>query len=123
MKLHLSKSQYLIAVFCSIVFSSCYYDKAEVLYGTQNADCNTVSAKFSTDINPIIQSKCATAGCHNAASGAGGLVLISYSKVFQNLTKVNQRALIKKDMPVAGPLSPEEQNKLRCWINTGAPNN
>ena len=63
-RLHLIMSATLIFLV------SCYYDKEELLYPSSAVDCNAVNATF-TSVKLIIAAKCATAGCHNAASSAG----------------------------------------------------
>lgn len=102
----------------------CYYDKEELLYHQTGAvDCTTISAKFSTDVAPIIKSKCATSGCHDAAGSAGGTVLETYTQIAGMSGRINQRALIDKTMPPSGALSAAEIAALTCWINSGTPNN
>ena len=108
----------------SIFGTGCYYDKEELLYaGTATVDCATISAKFSADVNPIIQSKCATAGCHTVAAAAGGSVLTTYTQIAGQSARIMQRCVIDKTMPTSGPLLPAEIALLKCWINGGALNN
>lgn len=107
-----------------INFTGCYYDKAELLYGgSATINCSTISAKFSTDVNPIIQTKCATAGCHNAASAQGGTVLVTYAQVAAKSALIKQRCVIEKNMPPTGALPPAEIAVIKCWIDSGSPNN
>jgi uncharacterized membrane protein len=106
------------------ITGGCYYDKEELLYpGTGTISCTTVSAKFGTDIKPIMQNKCATSGCHNTASAAGGVILVTYAQVNGKAARINQRCVITKDMPPSAPLTPSEIASLKCWIDSGAPNN
>lgn len=117
----------LLFFFMSLIIISgagCYYDKEELLYaGTATVDCTTVVAKFAADINPIIQSKCATTGCHSSAAAAGGSVLVTYAQIAGQVTRIMQRAVVEKTMPTSGPLLPAEIAKLKCWISSGALNN
>ncbi len=102
----------------------CYYDKAELLYGGgTTTSCSNISAKFSTDITSIMKSKCATAGCHDAAGSAGGVVLETYLQISGKAARINQRCIVDKTMPTGGPLLPAELAILKCWIDSGAPNN
>lgn len=115
-----------VAVIVSLLpaLQGCYYDKEELLYHkTGGVDCTTVSAKFSTDIAPVIKSKCATAGCHDAAGSAGGTVLETYTQIAGMSARINQRALVDKTMPPSAPLTTTEIAALTCWINSGTPNN
>ena len=102
----------LLFFFMGLIFLSgagCYYDKEELLYaGSATVDCATVAAKFGADINPIIQSKCATTGCHSAAAAAGGSVLVTYAQIAGQASRIMQRAVVEKNMPTNGPLLPAE---------------
>ena len=100
----------------------CYYDKEEILYPAAATDCSTVNATF-TGVKSIITSKCATAGCHNAATAAGGTVLETYDQVKAKADRINQRAIVDKTMPPSTPLSTSEVAILKCWISSGTPNN
>lgn len=108
----------------SLISSSCYYDKEELLYPGSNlpVDCTTVAAKFSADIAPIMSGKCATSGCHNATA-AGGVILQTYAQISAAKDRINVRCVVQKSMPPSGPLPLSEINKLKCWIDAGAPNN
>lgn len=114
-------------VFVSIIIVSatgCYYDKAEILYGGGGTTtCSNISATFSTNIKPLIQNNCATAGCHNAAGSAGGVILETYAQIAAKTARIAQRCIVDKTMPTGGPLLPAEIAALKCWIDSGAPNN
>ena len=85
--------------------------------------CAGLSFKFSTDVQPIINTTCAnSANCHGAGSVNSGGPLTDYNLVF------NKRSNIKFQienglMPKVGSLSTTDKNKIICWINSGAPNN
>ncbi len=105
-------------------FTGCYYDKAELLYGASGTvNCTTISAKFSTDVKPVIQNKCATSGCHNAAGAAGGAVLETYTQIAAQSARIRQRCVIDKTMPSSGSLPAAEIAAIKCWIDSGGPNN
>jgi uncharacterized membrane protein len=107
-----------------ITAGGCYYDKAELLYGGgTTTSCSSISAKFGTDITPIMKNKCATGGCHDAAGSAGGVVLETYPQISGKADRINQRCIVDKTMPPGGPLLPAELAILKCWIDSGAPNN
>ena len=107
-----------------LFIAGCYYDKEELLYpdGNQAVDCNTVAAKFSTNVLPLVTSKCAIPNCHNS-SAAGGLVFSNYSQISAAKDRINQRVVIEKSMPPTGALPAADIAILKCWIDAGAPNN
>jgi uncharacterized membrane protein len=108
-----------------ITTTGCYYDKEELLYSGRTAavNCSTINAKFSADVLPIISQKCATSGCHDAAGSAGGAILVSYPQIAALASRINQRSIVDKTMPTAGPLTTAEMAILKCWIDAGAPQN
>ncbi len=122
-----SLNKFVAVLFLAVMAASssgCYYDKEELLYSGKGAiNCATISAKFSTDVNPLIKSKCATSGCHDAASASGGSVLVTYAQIAAQTARINQRCVIDKTMPSSGPLSAAEIAIVKCWIESGAPNN
>ncbi len=107
-----------------VAASSCYYDKEEILYpGSNNpVDCSITPSAFSIDVQPLIVSKCAIPGCHDA-SASGGVILQNYAQISTKIERINTRALVLKSMPPSGPLTPAEQAKIKCWIDGGGLNN
>lgn len=110
----------------------------------------SVSDNFPPEVGKIIVSKCATSGCHNAASyqvSCGGLLLDSWGHLFEGgntgaavvayspenssllyfINRYEDFGPIPTDdmkMPLnAPPLSREEYLTLRNWILQGAPDN
>lgn len=107
-----------------MLVQGCYYDKEELLYPGSNAavDCSTINAKFAANVQPLISTKCAISGCHDATA-SGGLIFQNYSQISSAKDRINTRAVVEKTMPVSGPLQPSEINIIKCWIESGAPNN
>jgi hypothetical protein len=105
-----------------VAISSCYYDKEEQLYPSSFINVpDTATYYYAKDIQPIISGSCAISGCHVA--GTGRVDLSTYTGVKNNVAAVNNRAVVIKDMPASGPLSPADINKLKNWIEAGALNN
>lgn len=117
--------KFITVCFILAYMQGCYYDKEELLYpgSTQAVDCSTVAAKFSDNVSPVIISKCATSTCHAPGNSSGLLVIENYTQVRDKLDRIQARAIIERTMPPTGPLSPTEINILKCWIESGAPNN
>jgi len=105
------------------------------------------AGRFPDDVARIVDTKCATAGCHNAASftNAGGLQLDSWDNLFNGgnngasvvpFNAENSPLLyfinVRQDLgPVAlptmpymnTPLSEQEYLTIKNWITAGAPDN
>ncbi len=112
----------LLIVFIGLSLSSCYYDNEESLYPNESS-CYSPDVSFSLDIKPMIDAKCATAGCH--VSGTGRVVLTSFQSI-KNIAvdgQLENRVLIQRDMPPSAPLSRCDQEKLQAWLDNGATNN
>lgn len=97
--------------------------------GTNNPPaCVTTNMKYSTDIAPIIQANCFS--CHsNATSTVSGFSLEGHSNL---KAKADQGRLLGaithaagfSAMPQGGSkLSDCNINRIRAWIEAGAPNN
>jgi len=117
------KKTTIVLVIISALFglAGCYYDKEEVLYpGTSECQLN---AKFSANVFPIIQSKCATSpDCHASGSTNAAGPLTSYSLI-HNLAPVIRGQVVSGIMPKTGSLTSTELQTIVCWIDAGAPNN
>ena len=121
---------YLIIISIVVVtFSGCFYDKEELVYPTIGTNtCDTTAIKYSIDVTNILSNSCNICHGGNAAAGAG-IKLDNYTGV-KNM--VNNGILLKSithasgasPMPKAGAkLSDCNINKIRAWINRGAPQN
>jgi uncharacterized membrane protein len=122
MKLKLSIAFIILTVIGGI--AGCYNDKEEILYpgSFQAVDCSTTAAKFAADVKPIISAKCAISGCHDATA-SGGVILQTYAQISAKKDRINARAVVEKTMPASGALLPADIAKIKCWIESGAPNN
>ena len=111
----------LLTLFALISLQSCYYDKEEVLYpGSSNCQLN---AKFSANVNPIIQSKCAISpDCHASGSTNTAGPLTNFTQI-HNLSAVIRGQIVSGIMPKTGSLTSSELQTIVCWIDAGAPNN
>ena len=103
----------------------CYYDNQEELY--PNNFCDTANVTFSGTVNPIIQSKCATPGCHvTGGSGTGNFT--DFNAFSQQVENGRVLRSIKRDpagipMPPSGGLRDCEVRQIELWIAAGAANN
>jgi len=91
--------------------------------GGGGVNCSGVPSAFAANVNPVIQSTCATdASCHGSGSINGPGPLLNYTQIF------NARVAIKTSvgngtMPKTGTLTTAQKNSIICWVDSGAPNN
>lgn len=102
-------------------FTGCYYDKEESLYPAVQ-DCSTINAKFSADVMPIIQTRCAMAGCHDASSGNKGGPFTNYNEIKFKAVIIKSQ-VVSGAMPQGSSLSADQIKLISCWVDAGAPNN
>ena len=120
----MKKNSVLLAICILVIFVACKKSSTNPPGGggaTGTIDCGTV--KFSTTILPLISSKCATSGCHNASSTNGPGPLTGYAQIFASRTSI-LASVTSNRMPQGGPaLSAQEKGAINCWIDANAPNN
>ncbi|TFF37250.1 c-type cytochrome [Mucilaginibacter psychrotolerans] len=86
---------------------------------------------FQTDVLPLFQTYCASAGCHNATTKAEGLVLISYANIMRGISANNTSGSKYYKVIQNGSMPPRNKPQLSSiqvttiakWINQGALNN
>ncbi len=117
----MNKSFYSIVILIAF-FSSCTFNKEEILYGEE--DCSSLEISFSANIFPILQGNCAISGCHIQGGDAPGLYE-NYNQVKFSVDNgaFQQRVLVAKDMPPFAPLNDCQIELITRWIEEGAPNN
>jgi hypothetical protein len=110
-----------IAATAVLLTPGCYYDVEEELYPPS---CDTSVTTFSATIEPIIQARCATPGCH-VPGGTGPGDFTSYSGMQPALQdgSFESQVLVNKVMPPTGALSSCDLNQIQRWVNNGAQNN
>ncbi len=131
------KAAFLSAIVSFLAFSSCKHEIPKPVEG--------VSSGYPEAIEKIIVTKCATSGCHNAASsinagglqldtwehmfngGSNGAVVVPYSPQYSSLlffvnTDSTLGPVATPTMPYySEPLSRDEYITLRDWVTNGAP--
>ena len=91
--------------------------------GGSSTSCAGVASSFAANVNPIIQSTCATDfTCHGAGSANGPGPLLTYAQIS------GARAAIKVavgngTMPKTGSLTAAQKSTIICWVDAGGPNN
>ncbi len=110
-------------ILAAAVLSGCYYDNEEELYpGT--AICETTGVTWSATVQPLIQARCATPGCHvSGGTGPGDFTQYANVKAKVDDGRFQAEVIQAGSMPPSGRLADCDIQKLQVWIDAGAPNN
>lgn len=91
--------------------------------GGGSVNCSGVPSAFAANVNPIIQSTCATdATCHGAGSLNGPGPLLTYTQISGARVAI-KTAVGNGTMPKTGSLTTAQKNTIICWVDAGGPNN
>jgi len=111
-----------------MLLGSCYQKNREQLFTKDpNVECDTTNLSFKDDIKPIIDSKCATSGCHaeklpsgyNFDTYEGVTLLIPSGRFMASINHTGPKPM-PKDLP---KLDECTIAKITAWVNAGAPEN
>ncbi|HUM47737.1 MAG TPA: hypothetical protein PLD84_12480 [Chitinophagales bacterium] len=117
-----------VLAFPMIYLSGCTFDKS--FPDTSNGN-NLVC--FETEVLPVIQSNCAKAGCHDPITKEKGYDFSSYNGIMEavkpgqpNSSKLyevlNENGEDQMPPPPNPPLSADQKNTIKMWIEEGASN-
>jgi uncharacterized membrane protein len=121
---------HLVMLFTVIVlFSSCYYDKEELLYPTGAlTNCDTVGTiSYSAKVVPILQQKCYS--CHSVSFPSGNVAMSTYAtdkaiavngSLYGSINHANGYSPMPKG---AAKMTTCEIATIKKWIDAGSPNN
>lgn len=113
-----------------LFFSSCYYDKEELLYGSSgNAPCTdtTGMVSYAQKVVPLFQQYCYS--CHTGSFPSGNIVMGTYStdkaigqngKLYGSINHLAGFAAMPQGMP---KLSNCQIALVKKWIDSGMANN
>ena len=103
----------------TLALYSCYNDNEEELYGPVSCDVSNVT--YSNEVIAIINSSCATTGCHvSGGTGPGNFTSYNDLKATVDNGTFENRVLIQKTMPPSTPLSDCDLQILQTWLDEGA---
>ncbi len=120
-----------------LMLAGCVKDKSDT------STCTTCSAtSFKTDIIPIFNQYCATAGCHHGSYASNGHLNLDSAVAYAQITQAGTGYVIDSNannsifydqivspvnasghMPTGSQLPPCLTQKIYCWIQQGARNN
>ena len=116
----------LIALVAGIfMLSSCYYHKEDLLYGS---NCDTTNVTYSSTMRGLLNNY-GCLGCHVGNNPSGGINLETYDNIKTVIDNGRLYGAIThsagfKPMPDgAAKMNPCDINKVKAWIDAGAPNN
>lgn len=79
--------------------------------------CDGSHPTYNSEIKSIIDTRCATSGCHPGFSSYSGL-----NGILQN-GQFKREVLTNQSMPQNSSLTQDQINKIQCWVNDGYPEN
>jgi hypothetical protein len=114
---------FVLGALLVLATNGCYYDKEELLYPSNF--CDTTAVTWTNDIEPLINAKCATAGCHANGTVSPNLTGYSAVKAQADNGRLRARAIngVPSFMPASGKLPACDIAALDTWLDAGAPNN
>lgn len=66
-----------ISLSCSVLISSCYYDKEQTLYGTGVCNDTIANVSYSQHVVPVLQQFCYS--CHGSNFPSGNIMMGNYA--------------------------------------------
>lgn len=133
--MHMKKVVSAVVIVLSVTLTSCWYNhKWEEMhpYGQSNSlsTCDTAGTiSYSVTVQPIIQSKCATAGCHVLHAQTNYNVFANVVADAQRTdgadiaTRISLAPGTTGYMPDGGSMSSCDILKIKKWIQQGCQNN
>lgn len=107
----------------ALIFAACSSENVEDL----SDDCKTREITYQSEMESLISSNCATAGCHVGPNGIGGLDLSTFNDVKQIAATGQLLGRVTGSngniMPPSGQLGQCEIKKITAWVQDGAPEN
>ncbi len=88
-----------------------------------NVDCSTINSTYSSGVKPIMDGYCLSSGCHNAGSTNGDFTTYAGVKAKVDNGSLEKRVLKSRNMPPSGALHMDNLKRIKCWLNSSAPNN
>lgn len=119
------KAKLLALLVMSALMTGCYYDKEDLLYG---GTCDTTNVTYSSSITGILNNY-GCLGCHVGTNPSGGTNLENHTSVKASADNGKLFGAITHapgfiPMPDgAAKMNSCDIQKIKAWIDAGAPNN
>lgn len=116
---------WILSAIISFIVSSCYYNKEDLLYGS---NCDTGNIRYSSTIKLVLNNY-GCSGCHIGGNPSGGINLETYSSVKAVVDNGRLYGAITHSagfapMPNgAAKMNACDIKKVKVWIDSGAPDN
>jgi len=123
----MKKNRFILYCLSAILIIGCTYNKEEELY-PNTGNCDTSNVRFATTINAILQ-KYDCSFCHNDVTLSGNINLANYNSVKAQVINGRLFGAINHEpgfsqMPQGrNKMNQCDINKVKAWIDAGAPNN
>ncbi|MBT1703646.1 hypothetical protein [Chryseosolibacter indicus] len=110
-----------IVVLVILTAGSCSNDDLEKM---EDKTCSD-EISYASDVNTIVQTKCAVSGCHNGSLGPQR----DWTNfgTFQSRAQAVKQSVVTRQMPPAGSpvgqLTDDQIQTISCWVDQGAKNN
>lgn len=109
-----------------IGLTGCLVDKGELVEEVSENYCDTLQATYVDTMKTLIDTRCATVGCHSAQASIGDFTtfanmqtagVLSESQIGNRVTTTD----ISQVMPPGNPLPDSIKQVFQCWVNDGFP--
>ena len=113
---------------CALIITGCYRDVEEQLYPGEGGACDTAGVTYSGAVVSLLTSN-GCLSCHSGGAPSGGVLLNSYTSVRAVALNGKLYGAINHSagfspMPKGGnKMNSCSINKIKAWIDAGAPNN
>lgn len=121
----------IIIIFSVLIMVSACKHETLIKNKLEKIECETGTIDFVNQVLPILESSCATSGCHDAKTATDGVILDNIDHILEtggiNKGKATSSEMYKvlnetgnDKMPPSGSLTLEQKDIIKNWINQGA---
>ena len=116
------RTQYISFLFFLIMICSCGKER----FVQNDTNCDLSRLTYLGDIKPIIDLNCAIGGCHDANTGTNNFDYTDYDGLKKAIGSIVNRIERNIDDTLYMPQNKQvlnicDYNRLKAWIDTGAP--